>query len=122
MLLIFGCDKGDRIRATWKVTELSHYPLTVTNYGDAKFDKGSRLTFDNKGQLHIFLSDTTRTPETFNYKIQDDKVIMWYSDYGIPLTIKTLTDNELELETGGFGNTEEERKTVKNFKFIRVRQ
>lgn len=47
---------------------------------------------------------------------------MWYSDYGIPLTIKTLTDNELELETGGFGNTEEERKTVKNFKFIRVRQ
>lgn len=100
--------------------ELSNYPLTISNYGDAKFDKGSRLTIDNKGQLHIFLSDTRKTPETFNYKSQDDKVIMWYRDYGIPLTIKKRNDNELELQTGGFGNTEEQRKVVKNLNFERV--
>ena len=105
---------------TWKTVELSQYPLTITNYGDAKFDKGSRLIFDSTGELHIFLLDTTKTPETFNYKIEDDKIIMWYSDYGIPLTIKELGDNELELETGGFGNTEEIRKVKKNFKFIKV--
>jgi hypothetical protein len=120
VLLFSSCDKTDRIRGTWKTVELSQYPLTITNYGDGKFDKGSRLTFDNKGQLRIFLTDTTKTPETFNYKIQDDKVILWYSDYGIPLTIKELDDNELELETGGFGNTEEIRKVTKNFKFIKV--
>ena len=121
MLLLFSCDNGERIQGTWKVTELSNYPLTVTNYGDAKFDKGSRLTFDNKGQLHIFLSDTTETPETFKYEIQDDKVIMWYSDYGIHLKINELSDNELELETGGFGNTEEIRKVIKNLKLTKVR-
>jgi hypothetical protein len=120
VLLFSSCDKTDRIIGTWKTVELSQYPLTITNYGDAKFDKGSRLTFDNKGLVHIFLTDTTKAPETFNYKIQDDKVIMLYSDYGIPLTIKELDDNELELETGGFGNTEEIRKVTKNFKFIKV--
>jgi hypothetical protein len=120
VLLFSGCDKTDKIMGTWQTVELSQYPLTITNYGDAKFDKGSRLTFDNKGRFHIFLTDTTKTPETFNYKIQDDKVIMWYSDYGIPLTIKELDDNELELEIGGFGNTEEIRKVTKSFKFIKV--
>jgi hypothetical protein len=108
-------------RGPWKVTELSNYPLTVTNYGDAKFDKGCRLTFDNKGQFYILLSDTTETPETFNYEIHDDKLIMWYSDYGIPLKIRELSDNELELETSGFGNTEEIRKVIKNLKFTKVR-
>jgi hypothetical protein len=121
VLLFFSCDKTDKIIGTWEIVELSQYPLTITNYGDAKFDKGSRLTFDKKRQLHIFLTDTTKTPETFNYKIQEDEVIMSYSDYAIPLTIKELDENELELETGGFGNTEEIRKVTKRFKFIKVK-
>lgn len=119
-LLLASCDKSDMILGTWRVVELSQYPLTITNYGDAKFGKGSRLTFDNNGQFHIALTDTTKASETFDYKIQDDKVIMWYSDYGIPLTIKELNDSELELETGGFGNTEAERNVIKNLKFKKV--
>jgi hypothetical protein len=121
ILILLSCDRADKIQGTWRTTELSQYPLTITNYGDAKFNKGTLLTFE-QGHFHIQLADTTKNAETFDYKVQGDEIVMWYSDYGIPLTIKTLTDNELELETGGFGNTEEERKTVKNFKFIRVRQ
>jgi hypothetical protein len=102
IVVLPGCDNSWRIQATWEVTELSQYPLSITDYGDAKLDKGSRLWFDNQGQLHIFLTDTTRRPETFNYVIQDDDIIMWYSDYGIPLTINNLNDDELELEIDSF--------------------
>jgi hypothetical protein len=98
-LILISCDKADKIRGTWKATELSQYPLTVTNYGDAKFDKGTLLTFE-QGHFHIQLTDITKNVETFDYKFQGDEVVMWYSDYGIPLTIKNLTDNELELEIG----------------------
>ena len=120
-LILISCDKADKIQGTWKAIELSQYLLAITNYGDAKFDKGTLLTFE-QGHFHIQLTDTTKNPETFDYKVQGDQVVMWYSDYGIPLTIKNINDNELELETGGFGNTDEERKVVKNLKFIRVGQ
>ena len=116
-VLLSGCDKTNRnsnlIQGNWMVSELSSYPLTITNYNDAKLDKNSRVTFDDKNQMKIFLTNATESPEVFDYRIQDNKLILLYSDYGIPLTIKKLSDFELEMETGGFGNTDSERKLIK---------
>ncbi|MEO7992087.1 MAG: hypothetical protein ABI663_21220 [Chryseolinea sp.] len=125
-VLLTGCDKTNRnsnlIEGNWMVSELSSYPLMITNYNDAKLDKNSRVTFDDKNQMQIFLTNATEAPEVFDYRIQDNKLILLYSDYGIPLTIKKLSDFELEMETGGFGNTDTERKIIKNLKLNRIRQ
>ena len=109
VILCFSCQsQQDRIVGEWAVKNLSEYPLSITHYGDIKFNKSSRVLFDNE-QLTVYTSDSLMDKERFNYSIEDGELIIMYSDYGIPLEIKKLTKNTLVLYGGGFGNTDEER-------------
>jgi len=59
------------------------------------------------GKLDFYLKD--KLTESYSYYLEDNDLVMVYSDYGIPLDIIKLNSKELILETGGFGNAELER-------------
>lgn len=84
---------------------LSDYPLSITNYGDMTFNKLSKALFENQ---KLTISSTTQNRK-LNYKVEDGKLIIIYSDYGIPLEIVELTVTKMILTGGGFGITEKER-------------
>ena len=103
-----SCDyKKEDLIGEWNVAELSEYPLSITNYDDARLDKNFKLVIRKNGKLDFYLKD--KLTESYSYYLEDNDLIMVYSDYGIPLDIIKLNSKELILETGGFGNTELER-------------
>ena len=103
-----SCDyKKEDLIGEWNVTELSEYPLSITNYNDATLDENSKLVIRKNGKLDFYLKDTLS--ESYSYYFENNDLVMVYSDYGIPLDIIKLNSKELILETGGFGNTELER-------------
>jgi hypothetical protein len=112
-LSITNCDyKKEDLIGEWNVTKLSEYPLSITNYDDTRLSKNSKLVIRKNGKLDFYLKD--KLTESYSYYLEDNNLVMVYSDYGIPLDIIKLNSKELILETGGFGNTE----LVRNRKII----
>ncbi len=107
-LSVTSCDyKKEDLIGEWSVTELSEYPLSITNYDAAMLDKNSKLVIRKNGKIDFYLKG--QLTESYSYYLENNNLVMVYSDYGIPLDIIKLNYKELILETGGFGNTELER-------------
>ena len=118
LTLLSACGSNKyKITGIWKVESLSEYPLSVTNYDDITFDAGSTAFFSSDNILQIFLTDTTSIPETLRFNISNSDLTLIYGDYGIPLNIEKLTEKELILIGGGFGNSDEDRSRSIKLKF-----
>lgn len=114
-IALISCQsQTEKIKGEWSIVNLSEYPLSVTNYGDMTFDKSSKALFENK---ILTISSSDSTTENFNYKVEDGKLIIIYSDYGILLEIVELTETKMILKGGGFGNTEKERNRYFKLEF-----
>lgn len=108
LLFITSCRyKKEDLVGEWNVTKLSKYPLSITNYNDTKLDKNSKLIIHENGKLDFYLKD--HLTESYSYYLENNDLVIVYSDYGIPLDIIKLNSKELILETEGFGNAELER-------------
>ena len=107
-LITISCEyKKEDLIGEWNVTDLSEYPLSITNYKDATLDKNSKLIIRKNGKLDFHLKDSLT--ESYSYYFENNNLVMVYSDYGIPLHIIKLNSKKLILETGGIGNTVLER-------------
>ena len=117
-LSITSCDyKKEDLIGEWNVTELSEYPLSITNYDDATLEKNSKLVIRENGKLDFYLKD--KLTESYSYYLEGNDLVIVYSDYGIPLDIIKLSSKELILETRGFENTELERSRKIRIEFNR---
>jgi len=82
---------------TWKVTELTNDSLSITNYGEGKISKDSKIRFDRGNFFQIYLNDSTKIPESFTYHVENNIIFYPYSDYFKEIKIKMVTKNKLEL-------------------------
>jgi len=91
LLFIVSCQsQQDKIKGEWKIENLSEYPLSLINNGNITFTKSSKVLFDNF-KMTIIFSEANKENVIYNYEIDNGELVIWYSDYGIPLRIKKLS-------------------------------
>lgn len=121
--ILIGCSSTDKntklIEGSWQVASLSETPLTITNYGEGRIDSSSIIKFGNDGLMKILHSDSMNSAEVFRYEVNNDELIIFYSDYGIPFHIESITSDKLEVKASGYGNTSELRSRIRRIELIR---
>lgn len=105
---LIGCN-NDPLIGRWEVKGLSVDSLSISGYNDLLVTKNSQVEFIND-KLNIYDGNSKKPRETYSYEISEGKLIIIYSNYGMPLKIDKNGKNELMLYGGGWGNSIEEQK------------
>lgn len=103
---LLGCDSND-IEGTWKVVGTSGDSICMVGNGDLIFKPGYEVTF--KESKMTIRSSNSIDLEEYNYELSNDDLFIFYSDYGIPISLEPKNKNEIYLYGGGFGNSIEEQ-------------
>src|SRR5690606_18578219 len=103
VLLQLGCSQTN-LQDKWEVIGISGDSLSLSGYGDLKFKPGYEVEFDDN-KINITSNDDETTTESYDYRLNDDQLIIIYSDYGLPIELETKDENKLILYGGGWGNS-----------------
>lgn len=101
-----GCSQTD-IQGKWEVIGTSGDSLSLSGYGDLKFKSGYEVIFD-KNTMNI-VSKNDEIAESYHYKVRNGHLFIFYSDFGFPLNVEQVKEDEIFLYGGGWGNSIEEQ-------------
>jgi len=103
---LVGCTSIN-IDGNWEVIGTSGDSISMIGYGNLIFKPGYKVSF-NENQM-IITSENQNVLEEYNYEYSKGHLTIFYSDFGIPVTIEPKDENEIYLYGGGWGNSIEEQ-------------
>jgi len=107
------------VEGSWQVIELSESPMSILGYGDMVLEHNSHVEIREDDKIYFFRTKES-DPEIYPYEIDDSELVIWYSDFGVPLKIKEIDSDKIELSLTGMGNSIEEQKKMIRIKLKKI--